>query len=683
MSITKHRPPNLAQQHHKPSFSGSLPGLPDSAFQRSLEDDESLPLPDHFPEPVAADIDLVTRRNATVTRSESTTSRTSVTLEPGQTLVYSSPKKVVKKNDGGDVCNGVNGDSGSGSGSSRGGDANEFVRKITDKYAAPGSLRRNGSISSYSRSVTVKETLPSSPPPSITISPAVVTQCFPFPPINGGLSTSDIASTATTPTTNGVGPYTSMNGGHSTGAIDSSEGSHSNSGTLVRNSVTRHSCSSRNSGVNNFSGVSLIGPSRKTNTEGRLSSSSDALSPRYSSSLHSNSASELFNDNVLMRNGSSRRGVSPLLVSAFSNGSSELSDAFSSPAPTVEGSVRSVRSVRSSGGSVVSGPITGGSGTLRRTYESVSGISVSSLGDGVSAQDIHQVEMFYRSHKAEVIVCHSLANFYIGAAAANDTTPSSAASTPKPIPKNPKDKKGKGEKGGGKDQGKDKPKAAVEKEPPLPVGDQSSIPASGCESWEFVTTGIPLLVLDTGEHHRTRSLSIVVAEKGTGFELWRDVVSHLTSYACPHANFHTLRLSSDTKKLGGFSFDDSKAAGEFANSMQKILADPDDELLMLSKKGKKKKKRMESIRKKLRYKPPKKSDISQPCCFEHVTKLEQPKITGIAMPLPPNSFPPAPSGSVSSLCDLMHDSLSLPLSRARSASSGLSDGTSTMASSDH
>jgi hypothetical protein len=64
--------------------------------------------------------------------------------------------------------------------------------------------------------------------------------------------------------------------------------------------------------------------------------------------------------------------------------------------------------------------------------------------------------MFYRSHKTEVHVCPSLANLYFG----------------KAIRQN--------------------------------------------DHWKFAMTGIPVLVLDTGIHHRDRKLHIVLAEKGTG-----------------------------------------------------------------------------------------------------------------------------------------------------------------------
>lgn len=244
---------------------------------------------------------------------------------------------------------------------------------------------------------------------------------------------------------------------------------------------------------------------------------------------------------------------------------------------------------------------------------------MTSLAEGVTEQDVQQVEMFYKSHKSDVTVCHSLANLYFGsgAASAKNTSPALMSS-----------------------------------------------PASGSETWEFVSTGIPVLVLDSGSHVRSRQLSIVLAEKGTGFPLWRDVVSHLTQYVCPHANFHTLRVSADSNKLAGLSFDDSKAAADFAATFKQLTSNPDDDLLMLSKKGKKKKKKQES--KKVKYKPPKKTDISQPCCFQHVTKLERPQIGG-SLPPPPNGFPP--SSSMSSLTDAMHDRLSLSASQPRRSQS--------------
>ena len=183
--------------------------------------------------------------------------------------------------------------------------------------------------------------------------------------------------------------------------------------------------------------------------------------------------------------------------------------------------------------------------------------------EGVTEQDLLQADTFYRSHKSEVFVCGCLANMYYGSvknSVAND-------------------------------------------------------------EWTFSATGIPLLLLDTGEHHRVRKLFIILAEKGTGFTLWRDVIDNLTLYKTPNANFHTMHLSSDHTKLVGLSFDDANKAREFYGHIEKLTADPDDDLLKVGG-GLKKKKSMKDKKKK--FKLPKKTEISQPCCFVHVTKLDRP-----------------------------------------------------------
>lgn len=184
--------------------------------------------------------------------------------------------------------------------------------------------------------------------------------------------------------------------------------------------------------------------------------------------------------------------------------------------------------------------------------------------EGVTEQDLLQVETFYRSHKTEVYVSGCLANVYLG----------------------------------------------------------SNKISFSSDQWSFTCTGIPVLVLDSGEHLRERRLYLIVAEKGTGFTLWKDVIDTLTGYKAPNSNFHTLRLSTDHSKLAGLSFDDAGCAAEFFSHILRLTADPDDELLKIGKQKKKK-----SVKeKKGKVKLPKKTEISQPCCFVHVTKLDRPSL---------------------------------------------------------
>ncbi|XP_046585541.1 uncharacterized protein LOC124292494 [Haliotis rubra] len=261
-------------------------------------------------------------------------------------------------------------------------------------------------------------------------------------------------------------------------------------------------------------------------------------------------------------------------------------------------------------GSVVGGPAMSDCSSdisdATPTWPSTANVAATNFSEGVTEQDILQVEMFYKSHKTEVCVCRCLANLYFGGA------------------KN----------------------------------------AAQGDTWEFHNTGIPVLVLDSGDHHRNRKLRIIMAEKGTGFTLWKEGIDHLSKYSVPSANFHTMYLTTDHTKQAGLSFDDSNAAVEFYSFISTLTSDPNDDLFNLSKKKNKKKKKDKS---KPKYKAPKKTDISQPCCFVHVTKLERP------------DFPPPPS-RLGDLSHLMGAKLVIP----RSTSSEVSDdSTSHSAASEH
>ena len=250
--------------------------------------------------------------------------------------------------------------------------------------------------------------------------------------------------------------------------------------------------------------------------------------------------------------------------------------------------------------------------------------------EGITDQDINQVEIFYRSQQTQVFVCKSLTNMYLSAPKQTQSQVQTPTHT-----------QGSGDK---KKSGGSTTNAPQPQIPPHP----SDIAK---DEWDFSQTGIPVLVLDTGEHRRGRKLRLVLAEKGTGFTLWQDEVSHHTRYRTPHTNFHTISISTDLSRLVGFSFDEGDAATEFAEQFRTLVENSEEDLLNAGKKNKKKEK-------KPKFKPPKKIDISQPCCFVHVTKLERPDLIGGGV------FPPPPSG-------LELAKLGIP--RATSESSGISE----------
>lgn len=197
-------------------------------------------------------------------------------------------------------------------------------------------------------------------------------------------------------------------------------------------------------------------------------------------------------------------------------------------------------------------------------------------------EDRNQVEMFYRSHKTRVFAARCEANLYFGSARRHSNVlPSKAASM------------------------------RVSESP---------------ENWLFMKCGIPVLVLDTGESRRQRRLHIIVAEKGSGFVLWRDTVDHLTNYSMSaDFGFHTMHLSKDHTKLAGLYFADTFSATEFFDFINNLTSDPNDPLLNLSVGARRRKERKtgSSTKRKEKRKPIRREDISMPCCFTHVTKLDR------------------------------------------------------------
>lgn len=178
----------------------------------------------------------------------------------------------------------------------------------------------------------------------------------------------------------------------------------------------------------------------------------------------------------------------------------------------------------------------------------------------VTDDDVARIETFFRGHKTQLWVCRTLANLY-------------------------------SEGGAGASHG----------------------------TWELKYTGVPLLLLDQGDtrSRNKRLLQIILAEKGTGFALWRDVVDNLTSYRAQEPQFHTLYLSSDHRRRMGLSFNESRAACEFHSHIERLTADPAN--ISLSGPGKKKNRNKE---KPIKYKAPKKTQISSPCNFQHVTTVD-------------------------------------------------------------
>ncbi|XP_052865456.1 uncharacterized protein LOC128271838 isoform X2 [Anopheles cruzii] len=139
----------------------------------------------------------------------------------------------------------------------------------------------------------------------------------------------------------------------------------------------------------------------------------------------------------------------------------------------------------------------------------------------------------------------------------------------------------------------------------------------GKEDWRLVFTGIPVLLHDKGSTRSrcTPRVTFVLAERGTCFALWKDTIDNLSDYKVAAAAFHTMCLSADHRKVIGFSFDSNQAAREMWVRVEELTSNPEN--IALSAPGRKRKTQK-------RAKPivlPPKSQISQPCQFNHVTSV--------------------------------------------------------------
>ncbi|XP_015908560.1 uncharacterized protein [Parasteatoda tepidariorum] len=176
----------------------------------------------------------------------------------------------------------------------------------------------------------------------------------------------------------------------------------------------------------------------------------------------------------------------------------------------------------------------------------------------LSEQDIAQIEVFFGSHKTYVYVCRCLANLYFSTV--------------------------------------------------------------GNDDWgEPERTGIPVLLLDKGETRarNERRLQIVLAEKGSGFVLWKDSIDYRSNYKSQET-FHTMYWSKDHRKMAGLSFDAEEASEKFLAEVKQLMEDPLNISLSVPKQ---KKKKLRIPKKKEKPKQLSTKEISSPFLFEHVTNV--------------------------------------------------------------
>lgn len=149
--------------------------------------------------------------------------------------------------------------------------------------------------------------------------------------------------------------------------------------------------------------------------------------------------------------------------------------------------------------------------------------------------------------------------------------------------------------------------------------------------WQLKFTGIPVVILDTGstKSRTQRRIQLILAERGTGFTLWKDTIDNLSNYEAAGPTFHTLRTSADHRQIAGLSFDSADAAGQLFRHVESLTADPAN--IRLSSPNKKNSSGRSGFFRRMKWgsnsKSPapvviRKSEISQPCFFQHVTSVD-------------------------------------------------------------
>lgn len=145
----------------------------------------------------------------------------------------------------------------------------------------------------------------------------------------------------------------------------------------------------------------------------------------------------------------------------------------------------------------------------------------------------------------------------------------------------------------------------------------ADIPTS---SWQFVKSGVPALVMSTGEcgERNPRGVFIYLVDPDSGFSSWKEKLTVNSNYIQQQSNFHTLKLSDDTGAMAGIRFSEEEAANlflkEVENNSQELLSPSSlpelNKLEIASNKERAKK-----------FRKLKKVEISTPCLFSHVTSI--------------------------------------------------------------
>jgi hypothetical protein len=114
-----------------------------------------------------------------------------------------------------------------------------------------------------------------------------------------------------------------------------------------------------------------------------------------------------------------------------------------------------------------------------------------------------------------------------------------------------------------------------------------------------------------------------LAERETGFPLWKDKINYLTNLEVMSGNpkVLTIRLSGSLSKMAKLSVFCVEAAMKFHEEFVAVTTDPNDELWRVSTENTKQSRKALKKRRR-KWKSFTIHDISQPCNFQHIHRID-------------------------------------------------------------
>ncbi|CAF3455329.1 unnamed protein product [Rotaria sp. Silwood1] len=138
------------------------------------------------------------------------------------------------------------------------------------------------------------------------------------------------------------------------------------------------------------------------------------------------------------------------------------------------------------------------------------------------------------------------------------------------------------------------------------------------KDWKKLYTGVPIWLFNTGMNpKRARCIRLVISELGSSFTLWDTIVNGASDVRLPKARHITLK-SLETGTILALKFDDANATDEFHQYFVKLSCDPRNADLFDVFNTKRSRPVFILHKRKI-----KKSAISKPSQFNHITKVDE------------------------------------------------------------